>query len=225
MAARQITGIHPQKHNPDRLNVELDGEYGFGLSRIVAAWLKVGDFLSEERINTLLQTESHEVAYQKAIHLLDYRPRTEKEIRVKLLQKGFETEEINAVIQRLQEVNLIQDQQFARMWIDNRNDFHPRSQRLMRYELRNKGVSEQMIDTALAESVSDQELAARAAAGYARRLNSLDQKEFRKRLSAFLARRGFSYETVAPVVRSFLTAFEQSQSINPENEDDENGKY
>lgn len=221
---RQITAIQVQKHHPERLNIELDGEFAFGLSRLVAAWLKVGDFLSEDRITALIESDTSEVAYQKATRLLDYRPRTEKEIRQRLVQKGFSTLEIDQVVLRLKRANLVQDQQFAKMWIENRNDYHPRSQRLMRYELRNKGVSEQMIETALADSAEDIELATRAAAQYARKLNFQDRELFRKKLSAYLVRRGFSYGTIAPVIRDIIREFEQNQSNNLKIEDD-NGKY
>jgi len=220
---KQITGIRPQKHNSDRLNIELDGEFAFGLSRIVAAWLKVGDTLSEERIASLTKSDASEEAYQKALRFLDYRPRTEKEIRQKLIQKGFDVEDIDLVLQKLQNANLVQDQQFAIMWIENRNEFHPRSQRLMRLELRNKGVSNQMIETALAESLEDEELATRAAIKYARKLDPQDWITFRKRLSAYLARRGFSYGTIAPVVRKVFDSIQHDQSTILDNEDDENG--
>ncbi|MBA3075547.1 MAG: hypothetical protein FP831_18265 [Anaerolineae bacterium] len=221
---RQITAIHVQKHDPNRLNIELDGEFAFGLSRLVAAWLNVGDFLTEENINTLIESDSSEVAYQKATRLLDYRPRTEKEIRQRLIQKEFSTLEIDQVVLRLKRANLVQDQQFAKMWIENRNDFHPRSQRLMRYELRIKGVAEQTIESALADSADDLDLATRAAAQYARKLNFQDRVLFRKKLSAYLARRGFSYGTISPVIRDLICALEQDQSTKLENEDD-NGKY
>jgi regulatory protein len=221
---RQITAIQVQKHDPDRLNIELDGEFAFGLSRIVAAWLKVGDFLSEDRINTLIESDTSEVAYQKATRFLDYRPRTEKEIRQRLNQKGFRSLEIDQVIQRLKRANLVQDEQFAKMWVENRNDYHPRSQRLMRYELRNKGVSEELIESALADSAEDIELATRAAMHYSRKLSFQNRELFEKKLSAYLARRGFSYGTIAPVIRDLIRTMEQDQSNILENEDD-NGKF
>lgn len=221
---RQITAIRVQKHDPDRLNIDLDGEFAFGLSRLVAAWLKVGDYLSEDRINSLIESDSSEAAYLKATRLLDYRPRTEKEIRQRLIQKGFSTLEIDQVVLRLKRANLVQDQQFAKMWIENRNDYHPRSQRLMRYELRNKGVSEQMIESALADSADDNELATRAASQYARKLNFQDRELFRKKLSAYLARRGFSYRTIAPIIGDLIRKLEQDQGNTLDNEDN-NGKY
>ena len=220
---RRITAIKAQKHNPDRLSIDLDGEFAFGLSRIVAAWLKVGDTLSEEQINDLKGADSSEKALQNALKLLDYRPRTEKEVRQRLNTKGFDAQEIDKVIIRLREANLLQDQQFARMWIESRNEFHPRSQRMMRFELRNKGVSEQIIDQALSDGLDEEELASRAAEKYAHKLDPSNRLEFRKKLSAYLARRGFTYGTVAPVVNHLLASRVSESSRKLENEDDYHG--
>lgn len=221
---RQITAIHVQKRNSNRVNIELDGEFAFGLSRMVAAWLRVGDDLSEERLQTLISSDTSEIAYQSAIRLLDYRPRTTKEIHQRLIQKGFSVEEVDRVIERLKKANLVHDQEYARMWVENRNEFHPRSQRLMRYELKNKGVEENLIETALAESAEDNILAEKAAAKYARKLDLHDQMIFRKRLSGFLARRGFSYHTIVTVVDETIRSMEMDQSTILDNEDVENGK-
>lgn len=219
MSDRQITAIRAQKHNPDRLSIELDGEYAFGVSRIVAAWLKVGDQLNEERVASLVKSDEAEIAFQKALRLLDYRPRTVMEIRQRLTQKGFGSEEIKNVILRLQRANLLQDEQFARMWVENRNEFHPRSKRLIRFELKNKGVSDQVIDNVLEDCMDDGELALRAGQKYARKLDPIDRVEFRKRLSAYLARRGFSYGTVAPVVQSLMNSQLEYQLENQDNEE------
>lgn len=221
---KQITAIHAQKRNSNRVNIELDGEYAFGLSRMVAAWLKVGDDLSEERIQTLISSDISEIAYQNAIRLLDYRPRTAKEINQRLIQKGFSVEEVDRVIERLEKANLIHDQEYARMWVENRNEFHPRSQRLMRYELKNKGVDDNLIETALAESAEDNILAVKAAAKYARKLDLHDRMVFRKRLSGFLERRGFSYHTIVTVVDETIRSMELDQSTILDNEDVDNGK-
>lgn len=223
MDEKVITAIRVQKHDPGRLNIELDGEFAFGLSRMTAAWLKVGDRLSETKAAALQKSDASEAAYQKATRLLDYRPRTELEIRQKLQQKGFQSEEIENVLQRLKKASLVADEQYAKMWVENRNESHPRSQRMIRYELRNKGISEHIIDNALTESEQDSELAIRAASRYARRLNTSDQQAFQRRLSAYLARRGFSYGTIAPVVRDLINMVEKGQSLNLDNEDNDNG--
>ena len=199
---RVITAIKAQKRNPNRVSIDLDGEYAFGLSRIVAAWLKTGDRLTEEKIQSYLQKDAFEVAYQNALDLLNHRPRSEQEIRQRLIEKGFSTEQTDQVVEKLKQANLIKDDKFARMWIESRNEFHPRSKNLLRYELKKKGIAEEHIEQVLENAPADHELATRAGVQYARRLEGLDWETFRNRLSGYLARRGFSYGTIAPVVKS-----------------------
>lgn len=198
---RIITAIKVQKRNSQRVNIDLDGEYAFGLSRLVAAWLNTGDRLTAEKVQALLEKDALEVGYQRALDLLKHRPRSEKEIRQRLLEKEFAVEQIDQVVEKLKLANLIRDEEFARMWIDSRKEFHPRSISLLRYELKQKGIAEEHIDSALEELPADQELASKAAFHYLRRLQGADWETFRKRLSSYLARRGFSYGTIAPLVK------------------------
>lgn len=189
----------------------LDGEFAFGLSRIVAAWLRVGQTLSEEKICSLQQEETREVAYQRALHYLSFRPRSEAEVGRKLLEKGFDPPMVEEIIERLKTERWLGDSEFARLWTENRITFRPRSRRLLRYELRQKGVSEDHIEEALHPLAEESELAYQAGIRYARRLISLPLDVFRKRLTAFLARRGFSYGTIAPVVRRISSERETEQ--------------
>lgn len=202
MVEREITGIKAQKKNPERVSVYLDGEYAFGLSRITAAWLQIGQRLSEEKINSLREQDESEVAYQRALILLNHQQRTSHEIRQKLIEKGFSSTRVEEVVDRLTQAGLVEDGQYALLWVENRNTYHPRSRRLIRMELRQKGVAEDQIDQALLGSAEDDELATQAAMQQIRKYSDLDWPEFRKKMSAFLLRRGFSYGTVAPVVRS-----------------------
>ncbi len=219
MMDRIITAIKVQKRNPQRVSIDLDGEYAFGLSRLVAAWLNAGDRLSEEKIQALLEKDAFEVAYQRALDLLNHRPRSEKEIRQRLIEKDFSTEQIDRVVNKLKATGLIRDENFARMWIDSRKEFHPRSKNLMRFELRNKGIAEEHINAALEELPAEQELAMRAASHYIRRLQGADWETFRKRLSGYLSRRGFTYGTVAPLVKELW--HQQGTSIDQSNYDNE----
>ena len=197
----KITALKVQKRNSNRVNVYLDNEFAFGLARIIAAWLHLGQELSADKIASLQSQDAGEVAYQKALHFISYRPRSEVEVRNKLAENGAEPQIIETVMARLQTAQLVGDEQFARTWIDNRSTFRPRSHRMLRYELHQKGVGEVFIQQALAEAENEPDLAYQAGSQYARRLAELDWELFRKRLSGFLGRRGFSYGTIAPVVR------------------------
>jgi regulatory protein len=202
MVDRIVTGISAQKRNPERLNIYLDGEFAFGLSSIVAAWLRIGEKLNEQKIEELRQSDGFEVAYQSALKSLNYRSRTKKEISQKLSEKGYSTDQIQTVVDRLERAGLVEDARYAQMWVENRNEFHPRSQRLMRLEMKQKGINEEVIESALGGSADDSELAIRAAKQQLRKYGRLEWPEFRQKLSAFLTRRGFSYGTISPVVRS-----------------------
>lgn len=209
---REITAIKVQKRNPNRVNIDLEGEFAFGVSRLVAAWLKIGDRLTEQKVDELKTRDTDEVTYQKALNLLSRRPRSEKEIRQKLTEKTYEAEQIDRTIARLRCAGLIADEKFANLWVENRNEYHPRSNRLTRYELKSKGIAEETIETALSASLDEVELARRAAVQYARRLTTEDWLTFRKRLSGFLARRGFTYGITASVVKEMWDTREQDQS-------------
>ncbi len=196
----KITAIEPQQRNPQRVNVYLDGEFAFGLACIVAAWLKAGQELSEEKIAGLKAEDEREVIYQKALHYLSYRPRSSTEVRQNLTKRGVSESLAEETVNRLLSAGLVNDEAFARAWVENRNTFRPRGQSALRMELRRKGLNDETIQSVLDEQVDEEALAFEAARKYARRLAGLGGLEFRRKLGGFLARRGFSYTTLALVV-------------------------
>jgi regulatory protein len=198
--AGMITAIKVQKRNPQRVAIYLDGEFAFGLARIVAAWLNVGKALSDEDILKFKEQDTLEVAYQKALHFISYRPRATAEVQKKLVEKGFSEPDVVETLERLQRNGLLNDAQFAQAWVENRMAFRPRSRRVMAFELRRKGLVDETIDQALGEQVDEESLAYEAGRRQARRLAGLERREFRTKLGAFLGRRGFSYDVVRPVV-------------------------
>jgi regulatory protein len=196
---KKITALEVQKRNPNRVNIYLDGEFAFGLERIVAAWLKTGQELSEEKIEQLQVEEARERAFQQAMLFLSYRARSESEIRQNLRKHEIPEPVIEQTLERLRQGGLANDHQFARAWVENRATFRPRSRRLMAMELRQKGLADEAVSSAV-ENVDDEALAYEAAQKRATRFKSLEWNDFRKKLSDFLARRGFSYSVIAPVV-------------------------
>jgi regulatory protein len=199
---RTITAIEPQRKDPRRVNIHLDGEFAFGLAGIVAAWLKVGQELSEERILALQAEDEQERTYQKALHFLSYRPRSSQEVRRNLLGRGIDPALVEATLSRLMQAGLVDDQAFARAWIENRNTFHPRGRSALRIELRRKGLDDETIRAVLdgLEEEDEENLALQAARTQARRYAGLEWQAFRLKLGGFLARRGFTYATLAPVI-------------------------
>ncbi len=196
---KKITALEAQKKNPNRVNIYLDGEFAFGLARITAAWLKVGDLLSDEKIATLQSEDERERAMGQALLFLSYRARSEKEIRQNLKKHEYSEAVIEHTLTRLRENRLANDNEFAQAWVENSNTFRPRSRRALTMELRQKGLDDETVKNAVA-NVNEEALAYESAQKRAPRLASLEWSEFRRKLSEHLARRGFPYPVVSSVV-------------------------
>jgi regulatory protein len=205
MMAGTITTLRYQKRNKNRVNVYLDDQFAFGLAAIEAARLRVGQALSDDDIARLRRQDDVERAHERALNFLSYRPRSEAEVRRNLRKKDVTDEAIEAVVERLTRAGMLDDREFARYWVENRLQFNPRGARALGHELREKGVPVSIIDDTLAGF--DEEPAARKAAeAGARRLAHLEPTAFRRRLGAYLARRGFSYAVISPLLEEMLDA-------------------
>lgn len=217
---KKITAIQVQKNNPNRINIYLDGEFAFGLARIVAAWLQVGQTLDDEKIAKLQAEDFSERAMQQALLFLSYRARSENEIRKNLTKHEIPDVAIEQTLERLRREGFADDKKFASTWVENRNTFRPRGRRALALELRQKGIDDTIIESAL-EDVDDEALAYEAGKKKARKilggnlsqlapeggLKGPDWNEFRKKMSEFLARRGFSYSVIAPIVKRLWNEF------------------
>ncbi len=220
MLEQTITAIIMQKRNPNRVTVELDGEFGFGLDRLTAAWLQVGQVLTQEKIEKLRREDSIENAFIRAVRLISYRPRSEAEIRDRLLKSGQEETVIDQVLRKMRESRLIDDEEFSKEWIENRSTFRPRSQKLLQLELKQKGIPQEIIKKSLELIQDDATLAMQAARKQAHRWTGLDESGFRKKMTGFLVRRGFSYFTireVIPVIWSEISTESLQPWIHPQN--------
>lgn len=194
-----ITALKNQTKNRNRINVHLDGNYCFALERTLAVDLKVGKEISNDEIEALKKFDAEERLYHRAQRLIERRPRAARE-----LQNRFERDKIpqdvqEAVIRRLKDRGLINDHAFVEAWIENRQVFRPRSARALRMELSQKGVSREIIEEHL-KDFDDEQAAYAAAIKGARRYRSSERENFRKRLSAYLLRRGFGHSIISSVV-------------------------
>lgn len=195
---KTITALQIQKQNKERVNVFLDGEFAFGLNLATAMGLKKGQLLSLAEIEQLQQDDELRVAYQQALGYLSHRPRSQAEIERYLAEKGYSATLIEQVVQRLLAADYLNDEEFARRWLESRERTRPRSSRALRYELRQKGIDKAVIDEVV--STVDEEAAAWAALEpKLARWQGLEQAEFRKRVLGVLARRGFDQEVVRRV--------------------------
>jgi regulatory protein len=214
-----ITRIAPQRRAQNRFNIEIDGRYGFSLAEdvLVRAGLATGDSLDESAIAELLAGDERARATEAALAFLAYRPRSEKEVRDRLRRSQFSQDAIDHVISRLHEWHYLDDADFARRWVENRATHRPRGSRLLQQELRQKGIDRETARDAIAEAELDETAAAeQLARGRASAYAGEDPAVMRRRLGAYLARRGYSYDVVRVALERALGEPEESDESPPE---------
>lgn len=231
----RITSLEPQDKHPGRYNLHLDGRFALGLdgAAVVAAGLSVGMELSEAELEDLRHTEAERRLWDAALRFLAPRPRSRAEVRRRLLtprpsrnpdrvRQAPDAEAVERVLDRLQEQGLLNDAQFAAFWVESRDRFSPRGSRAIAQELRQRGVSREMVDEA-ATPEQDEERALAAGRRRLRSLAGLDFAEFRAKLGPFLLRRGFGYEVAREAVRQLWseTHGEAGASVTTDEDEDE----
>jgi regulatory protein len=196
-----ITAIEPQKRKKDRLNIYIDGQFGFGLSSKLAEGIAVGQSLTATEIEKLQTLEMIGRAKEATNNYLSYRPRSVQEVRRHLSKKEYSDKVIDEVIEDLAQADLLDDRTFVNYWIEQREAFRPRGRFALRQELYQKGINSEIIDAALAQ-VDEYDSAFRAGKKKAIQLAGTEEMEFRKKLGQFLKRRGFEYEIIAEVTKA-----------------------
>jgi regulatory protein len=177
-----------------RVNVFVDGEFALALGRELAAERDVrpGRSLTRSELSALAGEDARRSALESALRLLAYRPRSERELRIRLARKGFAGGVVRRALDRLRELGYVNDAEFARFYTETQQAARPRAQRVVRAELRWRGVTQPLAEEATA-GIADEEAAYRAASRRLRALRELDEQRFRERLGGFLTRRGFGY--------------------------------
>lgn len=196
---KRITAIKKQKKNSRRVNVYLDGEYAFALNATEAVQLHIGQCLTDKDIRTLEDKDTKQKSFTSAMRLISRRPRSIQEVRDSLRKKDYPEGVIESTLDRLLETGLLDDLEFTRYWIDQRVTFRPRGPSMLRHELLLKGVDTDVIALEL-DAIDEENLALKAARKWAERPSNLAKEDYQRKLSAFLARRGFKYSVVRSTI-------------------------
>ena len=200
-----ITSIERQKKNRHRVSVYLDGEFAFGVNddAVYRFGLHKGMVLDESRRAEIESYDNLVQAKLVAERLLGVRMRSERELRQRLLQKGFPEDAVDETITVFRRVHLLDDAEFARQWVRDRLRLRPRSSAFLRRELRAKGVADDIIVRILSEAFEEKEdidVARDLAAAYIRKHPALEGEVLKRRLAGFLQRKGYSASVVYDVV-------------------------
>lgn len=145
--------------------------------------------------------ENRNLAFNYGLKYLSYRNRSTKEVNDYLVRKHFEEESINSALKRLIDLKFINDEEFARSWIESRQKYKGKSKFILKNELRQKGLNDATIQPLLNNAQDDLETAKIAYKKKERILSNLPKEEFNKKMAAFLSRRGYSWEIVSKLLK------------------------
>lgn len=201
--ARKITALKQQQKNKDRVSIYLDDEFAFGVIMDVAMTLKKGQMLTDDEVAQLKHGDTFNKAFTAALRYLGYRPRSQYEIEKYLTDKEYDEEVVDATVARLYEYNYLDDEAFARSWLGDRERFKPKGERAIRYELKQKGIADDII-TLVLEELNEDESAWLAVQPKLERWIILDEQTMKKKMMGFLGRRGFSYDAIRSVVEQVV---------------------
>jgi len=198
----EITSIKPQK-NGKRVNIYLDNKFGFGidLENFVVLGLKEGSNYSEEEIDKIIKKAQLQKTLDKLLRFATFRPRSEKEIKDWLKKKEVHESIFDELFEKLDRLELVDDEKFAKWWIDQRLSFKPRGKRALSFELFQKGIDKGIVNKVLEDSKVDEVKIAK---------NLLEKNDYkwkkykgmeaRQKKSQFLVRKGISWDSIRKLI-------------------------
>ena len=184
-----------RRHLGTRVNVFIDDKFSFSLAVDLAIdlGLRPNFVVTPALLDEFLRRDGDARAYSCALNFLSYRVRSSKEIRDKLLRDEFPETVVNRVLERLQKEGQLNDADFANLWVESRTRSRPKGARVLRQELRVKGVESETIAQSLPDEEQELLNAIEALRPQLRKWTDLDERARRDKAFAWLQRRGFNF--------------------------------
>ena len=205
-----ITKIEIQKKNKNRVNLYIDEEFycGLSLETIMKNHLKEGQNINESSLEYLICETEKEMALNKAVSYISKCQKTKQEIFKYLLQKGFDEQIINIVIEKLQEYNYVNDELYAKNYIKFKNKNN--GSRKIEMELKQKGVAENIAKECLEQYSCDRESVLPVALKYMKN----KEKDLKTKQKAYrhLASRGFQSEDILFALNQIFNNLEEEEN-------------
>lgn len=197
----RITDLRQAAKNENRVNVFVNNKYSFSLdiSQVVDFHLKKGLVISAEQLEEFKRASEFGKLYQRTLEWVLVRPRSEKEtydyLNKKIYEKKLDKDYINRIIDRLKEKKYLNDETFARYYVENRFVKKGISKKRLRMELAKKGIASSIIDEVLDGRNDEEEIKKMIVK---KRAKYDDEK-----LTAYLCRQGFDYQLVKDLVQTY----------------------
>lgn len=198
-----ITSIKQQKAK-NRVNVYLDYKFGFGidLDNFVLLHLKIHQELSQEQVEQIVKKSEFQKTLDKLLRFAMVRPKSEKEVLDYFRRKKVHESLWEELLEKLKHFELLDDRKFAQWWVDQRQNFRPKSVRILKLELTQKGIVREIIEDVLGETKIDEEKMAKELLD--RKIykwKNLEPRIAKQKMSQYLGGKGFGWDVVEKVVK------------------------
>lgn len=214
-----IVEIRGTRQGRQRVLVIDDGrELVFSAEACDELGVRSGDVLTDELVKALELADQRAQAHAAALRLLSHRARSEKEMRARLSMRGIPAGIVDEEIERLRRAGLLDDEQFARAWVEDRKRLSPRGRRLLRYELLGRGIDPASVDL-VTRDVDDLETALELARSRARGSAIESYDTFLKKVGGFLRRRGFDFDVITQALRTVWAELVERGEVKAAEED------
>lgn len=205
----QITKIEESKGRGKYRILYLNGKkFGKFFDEIIFRFnIKEDSFLNENELKQLQKVQSEMEAEKIALNYLSYKPRSINEVKKKLFSKKIAYSVIDLTIEKMKKYGYLDDEKYARDWIEERIRTRGFSPSKIKSELFLKGISKEIIENNLSEIYTPEleiKTAKRIAKKQMRKYKNLDEKVIKRRIINFLLRRGYNYSVIESILSEVL---------------------
>ncbi|MCI0473131.1 MAG: RecX family transcriptional regulator [Ignavibacteria bacterium] len=201
----KITSIEHQKKE-GRFNIFLDGEFAFGLYRetVYNFGLRVNDELTQPEIDRMRSEDELNFGKKVAFRYLNYKPRSEKEVRTKLLQKKISEKTIGEIITLLKDLKFIDDANYAKMYVESKVTLKPEGRRVLKMKLAGKGIEKELSQKTVEENYPEETEIKKAKDlinKYSKRVKAKNPADRKQKIYRHLLSKGFAYDVISMVLK------------------------
>lgn len=205
-----ITKIERQQKNKKRYSIYINEEYSFSVHEdvLISNSISKGDEIDGEGLKHILKEEEKKKCERTGLHYLSFRPRTELEMVRHLKTKEYDEDMIDELTKEWIKLGYLDDQAFAKQWVEERVRYKKKGRLLLREELKQKGISTKIIHEVLDHIDQKEEYKAclELAQKKIKTLDNLAEQKEKYKLYSYLQRRGYTYE----IIQSVLLELEES---------------
>lgn len=200
-----ITKIEVQKRNKERVNIYIDNEYSFSLSAelVYKEGLKANEKIDVEKIESIAKEDNYLKCKNAALRIVEKSYKSEKELKDKLLLKGYDNSTIDKTLNFLKEYNFLSDTNYVKMYVKDRSRLQGKKK--IKYDLIKKGINDNLIEKEISSIDEEEEREVAYNMGL-KKYNVLSKRESDKyklsqKLYRFLLSKGYDYDIVSYVVK------------------------